>query len=262
MRTFREKRPILMSIIVSVIMYVLPMAVSRFWIPEDYASAFLYELVFIAVPFIMVLLFGDLKIYTTGSVFKTIGAGAFMVVTETLLFLSVLALAVITPETEWLDKLGIIYGAFSLFCIGFREESVYRGIIVNEIGKKYIKSRKGVLFTALVSGVIFGLIHMGNMFYGVNFSSAVIQSLAAAGIGFYLAAVYLRGGNLWVLIIVHAVTDAASLFESSFTMGATDVAIINELTVMNLSPMVLFGAIGLFLLRKRKCDEIVERFTA
>ena len=108
---------------------------------------------------------------------------------------------------------------------------------------------------------IFGLMHITNIFAGVDLLSVTIQSIVAIGAGFYFAAVYLRGGSLWALIIMHSVADAASLFYSTFTLNnGTAVDAINKLSIMNLLPFFILTAIGLYLLRKDKCDEIVENF--
>lgn len=258
---FKEKHPIWVSLIVSAIMLFSLWAVPTAWIfPPSPVSAIMYEIVLMLVPFVLLVIFGDIKVYIKGNVIDTAFAGAYLIYGQLVLFGTTAVEAIKNPETQWVSPFWIVYGVIELFGIGFREETIFRGIVTNQIAKKYIKDRKGVLFTAAISGIIFGFAHMTNIFYGVNVFNALIQSLAAAGIGFYLSAIYLRGGNLWVLILMHALTDAASLFAATFTRTVTTVDVINELSIVNLSPLVIFGAIGLFLLRKSKCDEIVQRY--
>ena len=150
---------------------------------------------------------------------------------------------------------------FSLFGIGFLEESIFRGIVVNNIAKKYLGNRKGVYVTVLTSGFLFGAMHLSNLVLGVNPFSVVIQSVVAMASGFYLAAIYLRGGSLWALIIMHTLVDSASMFKASFTTNNGTMAdAIGELSLGNLTPFFVLSLLTLFLLRKEKCDEIIERY--
>ncbi len=258
---FKDKYPVMVSVIVTALMLFLLWLVPKIWVfPGGLWSALLFEIVLMIIPFVLLLIFGDLKVYIKGSVIDTAFAGAYLLFGQLMLFGTTLAENMKNPDTNWVSPAWIVYGIVELVGVGFREETVFRGIVTNQIAKKYVKDRKGVLLTALISSVIFGFAHMTNVFYGVSVWSAVIQSLAAMGIGFYLSAVYLRGGNIWVLILMHTVTDAASLFEACFTKTVTSVDVINQLSLINLTPLLVFGAAGLFLLRKSKCAQIIERY--
>ncbi|MBQ7876223.1 MAG: CPBP family intramembrane metalloprotease [Clostridia bacterium] len=258
---FKDKYPVIVSIIATAVILFSLWLVPKIWfLPGGLWSALLFEIILMIIPFVLLLILGDLKVYIRGSITETAFAGAYLLFGQLMLFGTTLAEAVKSPDTNWVSAGWIVYGVVELIGVGFREETVFRGIVTNQIAKKYIKDRKGVLLTALVSAVIFGFAHMTNVFYGVNLFSALVQSLAAVGIGFYLSAVYLRGGNIWVLILMHTITDAASLFYASFTTSVTSVDVINDLSIMNLTPLVVFGAAGLFLLRKSKCAQIIERY--
>ena len=258
---FKDKYPVIVSIIATAVMLFSLWLVPRVWVlPGGLWSALLFEITLMVIPFILLVVLGDLKVYVKGSITETAFAGAYLLFGQLMLFGTTLAEAVKNPNTNWVTPGWIVYGIVELIGVGFREETVFRGIVTNQIAKKYIKDRKGVLLTALVSALIFGFAHMTNIFYGVSLLSGTVQSLAAVGIGFYLSAVYLRGGNIWVLIFMHTITDAASLFYASFTSSVTSIEVINDLSLMNLTPLVVFGAAGLFLLRKSKCAQIIERY--
>lgn len=258
---FKDKYPVIVSILSTALMLFSLWLVPKIWLlPGGLWSALLFETILMVIPFVLLLIFGDLKVYVKGSITETAFAGAYLLLGQLTLFGTTLAEALKNPDTNWVSTGWIVYGIVELIGVGFREETIFRGIVTNQIAKKYVKDRKGVLITAFVSALIFGFAHMTNIFYGVSLLSGTIQSLAAVGIGFYLSAVYLRGGNIWVLILMHTITDAASLFYASFTSSVTSVDVINELSLMNLTPLVVFGAAGLFLLRKSKCAQIVERY--
>ncbi|MBQ8002827.1 MAG: CPBP family intramembrane metalloprotease [Clostridia bacterium] len=259
MKRLINRYPILSSAVIIFLFWEATKLISYLWPQTDKISAyFIYEGVMILLPFLLTVIFGDARVYTQGGMLRTFWAGGYMAISQLLLFCMMLAIALLTPETQWVGPVGALYGIVSLFGIGFREESLFRGIVVNNIAKKYITDRRGIFFTASASGLLFGLIHMTNVFAGVDLFSATIQSVVAIGAGFYFAAVYLRGGSLWALIIMHTVADAASLFNATFTVNnGSMIDSINEIGIRNLMPFFILTGIGLFLLRKEKCEEII-----
>lgn len=256
------KYPIISSTVITAVFLLLTMLIGYLWpLWENVASLFVYEAVHMIIPFLFVVLFGDVGVYAKRGLRKTLAAGGYMTATQLFLFLSMLSLAVADSETVWRSPVGIAYGIVSVIGVGFREESVFRGIVVNNIAKKYVKDRRGVFVTAISSGVVFGLMHMTNIFAGGDLFSVTIQSVVAIGAGFYFAAVYLRGGSLWALIIMHSLADAASLFDTTFTVNSgTVIDTINNISIMNLTPFFVLSGLGIFLLRRDKCDEIIQRF--
>ena len=81
----------------------------------------------------------------------------------------------------------------------------------------------------------------------------------ACGAGLLYAAIYYRGGSIWVLILNHFMTDAASLFTTLFTVTeATAASAVNDLDFGNLFPLFISTGIAIFLLRKSKIHEAVE----
>lgn len=254
--------PVISAIAITVLFLALSRIVGEIWIfGQGAISLFGYEAVHIIIPFLLVLLFGDVRVYTKGGTLKTFVAGGYMALSQLFLFLMMLAMAFSDDQTKWRTPVGIAYGIVMLFGIGFREESIFRGIIVNNVARKYAKDRKGIFITAVFSGILFGFIHLTNILVGVDIFSVIIQSVAAMGIGFYLAAVYLRGGSLWALIIMHSLADAASLFFSTFTLdNGNAIDAMNSMSLINLTPFFIFTLLGTFLLRKEKCDEIIERY--
>jgi len=75
---------------------------------------------------------------------------------------------------------------------GIVEELLYRGILF-----RYLR-RHGFFYAALVSSVIFGLLHL-------NFS----QAFFAGTMGFVLCYVYDRSGHLWPCMILHALHNGS-----------------------------------------------------
>ena len=262
MRTLIKKAPIISSVVISIFFMVIAKLIGRAWVFGDGAvSLFLYEFVQMLLPFLLVLLCSDADVYKKGSMLKTFAAGGYLLVGQLLLLFIMFTETFFSEGTIWQTPVGIMFGIVSLFGIGFREESIFRGIVVNNIAKKYLGNRKGVYVTVLTSGFLFGAMHLSNLVLGVNPFSVVIQSVVAMASGFYLAAIYLRGGSLWALIIMHTLVDSASMFKASFTTNNGTMAdAIGELSLSNLTPFFVLSLLTLFLLRKEKCDEIIERY--
>ena len=131
-------------------------------------------------------------------------------------------------------------------------------MIANNLAIAYGKDLRGVWKALVISGLIFGLVHLTNIVSGVNPARAAIQVISACAIGMYYSAIYFRGGNLWFLVMIHCLTDAGGLFRSAFTTAATNVEEVNNLSVTGLIMIPVYLGITAFLLRKKKRDAVLE----
>ena len=104
---------------------------------------------------------------------------------------------------------GIMIYILTMFLVGMNEEVIMRGIVLNLFADRFSNTRRGVLAAIILSSVIFGAAHIPNVLSGVPLSSALIQALQATLLGVLFAAIYLRSGNLWICIIIHALVDFA-----------------------------------------------------
>jgi membrane protease YdiL (CAAX protease family) len=88
----------------------------------------------------------------------------------------------------------------SLF-VGIAEEGLFRGLILN------ILLPKGIWRAVLLSSLLFGSVHLLNVFVGFPLTGALIQVISALGFGMFLAALRLRTNSLRPGIIAHAIWD-------------------------------------------------------
>ena len=220
-------------------------------------------------PYLMVVAFNQTEALRKRGFFRTLFFGLPFLILSIFLFVANISNLSQTPEIEWYPLPMILLGIFTGFAVGFREESVFRGIQVNIMTDKYLKDRKGIFRIVAISSFFFGIMHMSNMIIGASFVSCLGQSIYAFGVGTLFAAMYLRGDSLWALIFIHGLYDtalsAATLFTATYGGDMlSSLAQNQEETLMSILTTNLFSpiylAIALFLLRKSKCEEIIKKY--
>ena len=261
-RDFIRTSPVLFSLGFTLLAILMHEAFSSFFylLPDTVAMDIAREVVFLIWPVVLVVLFGFAFIFRQRGIRATLGAAlpAFLVFGITLL--GQVGSRVINPAIEWKSDPEIFLGILMLIGVGFREEILYRGVITNAIARKYAGSAKGIWITALSSSAMFGAIHLCNVFHGATFSGSLSQTLGAMGSGVFFCAVYLRGGSIWVMALLHSLINATGTVEVLFTNGAGDLAsVISGYGVMEIIHLVLDLLLAAFLLRKSKQQKIIQR---
>ena len=107
-----------------------------------------------------------------------------------------------------MSPLETVLYVLSMFCVGFLEELIFRGLLFQAMAKDGVKS------AIIVSSVTFGIGHIVNM---VNGSGAellpnLLQVLYAIAIGFAFVMIYCRTKSLLPCIIVHSIFNGLSAF--------------------------------------------------
>jgi membrane protease YdiL (CAAX protease family) len=83
--------------------------------------------------------------------------------------------------------------------VGFSEEVMFRGILLRSA-----MARLPVAYAMLLSAVVFALMHVLNGIITQSFWPTLQQTALAFCVGFFLAPIAIKVGNLWPLIIWHA----------------------------------------------------------
>jgi len=94
---------------------------------------------------------------------------------------------------------------YALFCllVGFFEEMAFRGCVFTYLLKKRKGSRLGIFMSIFWSSVVFGTIHLVNLF--TSSPGAVLLQLGySALIGALCAFVLLETGNIWLCVLLHS----------------------------------------------------------
>ncbi|MDO4488558.1 MAG: CPBP family intramembrane metalloprotease [Eubacteriales bacterium] len=151
----------------------------------------------------------------------------------------------------------IIKAIIMALSAGVAEEVMFRGLgIANWM--RIRRDDKAIVQSMVVSGLIFGLMHITNVFFGANLLTSVGQVIYAIGLGMLFAAVYIRTGNLWLGIIAHFIIDFTAFLDAGLV--ASEGVMTQEI---NIPSLIFTGIIGIFAgtlavicLRKKKRPDI------
>lgn len=177
--------------------------------------------------------------------------GAFTLVLAIILFLFKLPDNIAQGELQPIGY--IILFLMEYIFVGITEELAFRGIVQNKIYECFdMKTRKGVYLAVIVSGIIFGSVHITNCLSGVSFRAALMQAIAVSGMGVYFSAIYYRSNNIYTLIFLHALNDIQSMASSGiWGIGNID-TVIEGYGLYAIGGFAIYFALGMFLLRKSK----------
>ncbi len=142
-----------------------------------------------------------------------------------------------------IDPVQIILLVLFTALIGFAEEALCRGVMLGAF------LPRGAMQAAILSSLIFGSMHLIQIFYGMNLSTALLYVIYAALLGFGFAGVYLRsGGAIWPLIIAHGLFDF--LGKIGHGWGAQALPTSSFEVVVRLAAALLIGIYSFYLLKR------------
>ena len=142
---------------------------------------------------------------------------------------------------------------------GIKEEVVFRGVIISTLMRQW-KDRNLFRQAALVSGIVFGLIHAANIFAGADPLQTLFQVIGSVSVGFIFAAVYLRTGSILPCMFYHALHDIIAIAcESNVSEnGIMSARAFWWGDVFNLAMAAVMAAAAFWLLRDAKTEQIRE----
>lgn len=158
-----------------------------------------------------------------------------------------------------LPVIGIL--AANTIAVGFSEELMFRGVLF-----RGLRASLGVWPSILVTSVLFGAVHVFNVFTTGDLLAAVMQACAAFMSGVFFLAIYIRTRSIVVGMIFHALWDfLLTVFAAGAMHHFPDVAAANTpvepsllttlVPILFILPNLLFG---LYLLRKAEQIEAAK----
>ena len=102
----------------------------------------------------------------------------------------------------------------AMFCVGFLEELIFRGLLFQAM------ARDGMKTAIIVSSVTFGIGHIVNLINGsgAELLPNLLQVMYAVAVGFAFVMIYCRTGSLMPCMIVHSVFNGLSAFANEAVM--------------------------------------------
>lgn len=88
--------------------------------------------------------------------------------------------------------------------VGFFEEILFRGVILIFLVQKLAQRKHGIFISVILSSVFFGLSHIINLFNGASLPDTLLQIGYSSLMGMLWAVMFLRTGNLWLTMLLHA----------------------------------------------------------
>ena len=95
---------------------------------------------------------------------------------------------------------------FSMLCVGFLEELIFRGFLFKALCRDNLKT------AIFISSVTFGAGHIVNLLNGAELVSTLMQIVYAIAIGFTFTYLFLVSGSIWPCIICHGTINGLSAF--------------------------------------------------
>ena len=113
-----------------------------------------------------------------------------------------------------LTPLETVLYILSMFCVGFLEEMIFRGLLFQAMVKNGVRS------AIIVSSVTFGIGHIVNLFNGsgAEWLPNLLQVVYAIAIGFAFVMIYCRTKSLLPCILTHSVFNGLSAFANEAAM--------------------------------------------
>ncbi len=110
----------------------------------------------------------------------------------------------------------------SMFCVGFLEEVIFRGLLFNAMRKGSFKA------AVIVTSITFGIGHIINLFNGsgTELIPNLLQVIYATAAGFMFVMMYLRTDSLIGCIAVHGLFNSLSVFANDAN-ASTEMRIIS-----------------------------------
>lgn len=232
----KEKFPILVSIVAMLVWFGLVHGIQALEIllynhipalnqavtSSNYLALLLSEIFVVAIGVGAMCLFGYKKAFVEHKegFFKGLVPGMYILVASVISAISSIAMNksdTFQPVTQ------MIIFALTMACVGMGEEFMFRGFISNMIYDKYAKDRSGVWFSVIMTGLVFGLMHMSNALSGATFIGVLVQVVLAGVEGAFLTVIYYRTKNIWTVAFLHGIMDFSALLGTGLFVSESDV---------------------------------------
>lgn len=135
---------------------------------------------------------------------------------------------------------------FSGLEAGIAEELLFRFACLSILMKAFDRFKYNIFYSATLSSLLFGLIHLTNLGAGQDLANTLTQAISAFGMGMVLAAIYLYTDLFYWNVIFHSLIDIVSFSVSGQLMTGKVTVTDNIVTGVE---TLIFIALAFLLLR-------------
>ena len=152
------------------------------------------------------------------------------------------------------------FGLFGVYCIlvGLFEEVLFRGVFFALLAGIFERTRKGFLYTYVLSSVAFGAVHILNIF--TSGPAAILQAGYSILTGGLFAFVFIKTKNILFPALIHAVYNFCGLLFTEYPGLGTGSIIDTPTAIMMAIISILVGVYVLYSVRKYPETERTELY--
>ncbi|MCR5138474.1 MAG: CPBP family intramembrane metalloprotease [Oscillospiraceae bacterium] len=140
---------------------------------------------------------------------------------------------------------------------GFGEETAFRILGISNY-MRTIRSENEIKKIFWLSSIFFGVFHLANLFSGADLFATLFQAVYCVGVGMILGAVYLRTGNIWIIMLGHMSLDFLEFCRGDLGASGVVMSAIGIGDWITMAAAVAGAVIALRLVDKKYYPEITE----
>lgn len=115
--------------------------------------------------------------------------------------------SILAGTYDWrLSSTALVFSLALAVLAPFAEEGLFRGVIFD------LLLSRGRGYAVVLSSVLFGLMHLSRLFYGVSLQVTLVTLVSTTCLGLLFAGLRMQSRSLWVVIVLHG---AINLFSDS-----------------------------------------------
>ena len=247
--------------------FIPSLVLSYINITNYYVMVSVYLLVIIGILAVTVIVCGEKKVFAFSlkSFKDTFVIGGVMTAITAFYLVTNIYTAIKEYGTPLMDgKTIVLFLLLNFLGAGIREELLTRGVWLTFFRKAFGNSKASYIVAMSLSSILFGAIHITNLDGAVDPTPIYGQIIYAIGIGFFLAALYLRTGNLWGNMVLHFLFDISLMVKPMIYGNRSDMDVLigewlgSGIILKSILISVVSVVIGLYLIRGDKFKEIAE----
>lgn len=141
---------------------------------------------------------------------------------------------------------------------GIFEEVIFRVTII-PVSMGFMKSKKRVWFVPFFSGLIFGIIHIGNISQGASVTNGIVQGIVALLLGFYFGFLFVCTGSALPGIIIHTVYDYICFCcDDTLTNGIMTGTLASWEIIYNIVLATALAISGVFIIKRIGTERVLK----